>query len=50
MPKPPGSGLQIRPRAPPSLLWPSVPPGHVLHVSEEGNVTVLGTDVKGVSQ
>jgi hypothetical protein len=50
MPKPPESGLQIRPRAPPSPLWPGMPPGHVLHMSEERKVTVLGTGVKGVSQ
>jgi hypothetical protein len=31
MPKPPGSGLQIRPQAPPSPPWRDVPPRHVLH-------------------
>jgi hypothetical protein len=33
MPKPPESGLQIRPRAPPSLPWHDVPPRHVLHAA-----------------
>src|SRR6204780_1576682 len=49
MPKPPGSELQIRPRAPPSLLWPGMPPDHVLYVSEDAHVTVARTFVKGVS-
>src|SRR5580692_5453265 len=49
MPKPPGRGLQVRPRAPPSLLWPGMPPDHVLHVSEDAYVTDTGTFVKGVS-
>ena len=49
MPKPPGRGQQVRPRAPPSLLWPGMPPGHVLYVSEDAHVTVAGTNVKGVS-
>src|SRR5580700_5593038 len=49
MPKPPGSSLQSRPRAPPSLPCRGVPPRHVLHVSEDGHVTGIGTDVKGVS-
>ena len=49
MPKPPGNELQVRPRAPPSLLWPGMPPGHVLYVSEDAHVTVIGTLVKGVS-
>jgi hypothetical protein len=35
MPKPPGNGLQIRPRAPPSLPRRGVPPRHVLHRSED---------------
>ena len=48
MPKPPGRGLQVRPRAPPSLLWPGMPPDHVLYVSEDAHVTVAGTFVKGV--
>jgi len=34
MPEPPGSDLQSHPRAPPSLQWPGMPPGHVLYVSE----------------
>jgi hypothetical protein len=46
MPEPPGSGLQLRPRAPPSLQRPGVPPGRVLHASEDGDVTDMGTDVK----
>ena len=45
MPKPPGRGQQVRPRAPPSLLWPGMPPDHVLHVSEDAHVTVTGTFV-----
>src|SRR5258708_3411192 len=35
IPKPPGSSLQSRPRAPPSLPRRGVPPRHVLHVSED---------------
>ena len=46
IPKPPGSRLQIRPRAPPSLPWRGVPPRHVLHWGEDANVTVMGTNVK----
>jgi hypothetical protein len=45
MPKPPGSGLQIRPRAPPSLPCRGVPPRHVLHRSEDCGVTVIDTYV-----
>ncbi len=46
MPEPPGNGVQIRPRAPSSLRWPGMPPGHVLHVSEDRDVTGMVTDVK----
>jgi hypothetical protein len=49
MPKPPGSRLQIRPRAPPSLPCRGVPPRHVLHRSEEYDVTVMETIVKVAS-
>src|ERR1700722_2557446 len=48
LPKPPGRGLQVRPRAPPSLLWPGMPPDHVLYVSEDAHVTEAGTYVKGI--
>ena len=46
MPKPPGSSLQSRPRAPPSLPRRGVPPRHVLHWSEDYDVTNIGTIVK----
>jgi hypothetical protein len=49
MPEPPGSGLQVRPRAPPSLQRPGVPPSRVLHASEDRDVTGMGTDVKRLS-
>ena len=45
MPKPPGSGVQIRPRAPPSLPWPGMPPDHVLHVSEIWRLCNLNGDI-----
>jgi hypothetical protein len=51
MPKPPGSGLQIHPRAPPSLPCRGVPPRHVLHRSEDCGVTAVETIVnKKVTQ
>src|ERR1700685_3528649 len=46
IPKPPGSRLQTRPRAPPSLPRRDVPPRHVLHRSEDCDVTATVTDVK----
>ena len=46
IPKPPGSGLQTRPRAPPSLPRRGVPPRHVLQRSEDGAVTGMETHVK----
>ena len=49
IPKPPGSELQIRPRAPPSLPCRGVPPRHVLHRSEDCDVTGIGTNVKAAS-
>ena len=49
MPKPPGSELQIRPRAPPSLPCRDVPPRHVLHRSEDRGVTGIETVVKVMS-
>jgi hypothetical protein len=45
MPKPPGSRLQTRPRAPPSLPCRDVPPRHVLQRSEDGGVTDAETYV-----
>src|SRR6202166_5028924 len=45
IPKPPGSELQIRPRAPPSLPCRGVPLRHVLHVSEDGGATGIETSV-----
>jgi hypothetical protein len=49
MPKPPGSGLQTHPQAPPSLPCRDVPPRHVLHRSEDCNVTRIETNVKQAS-
>jgi hypothetical protein len=49
IPKPPGSGLQTRPRAPPSLPCRGVPPRRVLHRSENCGVTVMETIVKSLS-
>ena len=45
MPKPPGSSLQSRPRAPPSLPCRDVPPRHVLQRSEDCEVTYTETRV-----
>jgi hypothetical protein len=40
--------LQLRPRAPPSLHCPNVPPGQVLYVSENCIVTKTVTDVNKI--
>lgn len=50
MPKPPGSGMQFRPRAPPSPAWRDVPPRHVLHVSEAGELVTAAPRRKGASR